>query len=260
MSRRLLTGKGFKHGGTIPFPLTLSNLIGWYKADVGITGTSSITAIADQSGNGNNLSVHNINSGVIALNSTGYTGSLGSKPAIMFDNSGSGSSTNAAFASGTSTGTITLPATNVWTAWAIGQDTTLSATFGALLSFGVGAGSDGTSTSLPRFIGNDSTTSILSGIGNVFAIGTVSKGVNHTFISTNDGTTVTFYVDGTSIATGTVTPAMATPTNLILGSDWNGALGFNCWDGAICEVGVAVSYSASNVSNLHSYLVGKWGL
>ena len=39
-----------------PFsPTDLSNLWAWYKADAGVTGTTTVTAWADQSGNGRNL-------------------------------------------------------------------------------------------------------------------------------------------------------------------------------------------------------------
>ena len=40
-----------------PFaPDDIMDLWGWYDANVGVTGGTSVTAWADQSGNGNNLS------------------------------------------------------------------------------------------------------------------------------------------------------------------------------------------------------------
>lgn len=247
-------------------PSSLPNLVGWYKADIGVTGTTSITAIADNSGHGNNLAVHNAAGGIIALNNAGYTGNKGSKPAFMFDNSQTGSGIVAAFATGVSVaGSVTLPATGVWTAWAIGQGTTLTAGFGSLLATGQGAtGSSGTATDMADFISNDGASQMDCGIGNYFAFGTVSKATNHTFITTYDGTTITFYLDGAALPNTGAPPTahnQASPTNIILGCGWgSGALDFNCWDGAICEAGVAMSYAATNVGNLHGYLIGKWGL
>jgi hypothetical protein len=59
-------------------PATPSGLVGWYKADVGTTGTAPVTAWADQSGNGYTMNPN----GFVGptLNATG----LGGKPSLDF--------------------------------------------------------------------------------------------------------------------------------------------------------------------------------
>ena len=52
-------------------PSTLTGLVAWYKADTGVTTSSgNVTAVADQSGHGYNLT----NTGTVALNATGFNG------------------------------------------------------------------------------------------------------------------------------------------------------------------------------------------
>ena len=72
-----------KVGGGAEFsPASLSGLSLWLKADAGVTASgSSVTAWADQSGNGNNVTAYN--------NPQLVTNALNSKPVISFDGSGS---------------------------------------------------------------------------------------------------------------------------------------------------------------------------
>jgi hypothetical protein len=66
----------------MPFaPTDLANLWGWYKADAGVTGTTSVTAWDDQSGNGNNLAATTGQEPVLV------TSGLNSKPTIKQNSS-----------------------------------------------------------------------------------------------------------------------------------------------------------------------------
>lgn len=62
----------------VPLPSTVSGLVLWLEADVGVTGTSPVTAWADQSGTGNNVAPFNTGP---TLSSSGPNG----HKAISFD-------------------------------------------------------------------------------------------------------------------------------------------------------------------------------
>jgi hypothetical protein len=71
--------RSFASGGAWTPASLGANLIAWYKADTGVTGTATVTAWADQSGNGNNVTQPS----ATPAPSWSATG-LNSKPAIIW--------------------------------------------------------------------------------------------------------------------------------------------------------------------------------
>lgn len=258
MAQVPLTGAGRGAPGAAPVtPLTiLTNVIGWYKTDIGVTTSlGNVTSVTDQSGAGNNLTP---TGGNVPFSATGYTGSLGSKSAFSFVGAN-----GAGLVTGTSpTGTVILPATNAFTFWGIGQCTSAAAGFARAAVLGQGSGNDSTSSQNTEFFGNFGAGSVLSAYNNFLASGTMTKDANHRWIVTCDGSTLTAYVDNSALAnTASVTFNLTSPQNIIIGTGWTGgAVDAQAWDGVMCETGIAMSFANSTkVGQLDAYLVGKWG-
>lgn len=245
-------------------PASLTNLIGWYKADVGITSCAAgiVSAVADQSTRGNNLttvvsvSTHDF----VGISSVGYTGSLGNKFAFLFDNTGANNS-GAMVTGQSTTGNITLPLSSVFTFWTIGQISSSSPGFGRVAIFGGSTGTDSVSAGLPAFLINNASSTVIAGYQNLFAFSSLAHGTNHRIIATCDGSSIYMYIDNTFLASQQAPLNCSFPVNLIFASGWTaGALDFNGISGNFCELGVAISFSGSaTVAQLDSYLVGKWG-
>lgn len=69
---------GGSGGGGCGSPV-MTGLVGWYKADVGVTGSSPVTAVADNSGGGHTITGH----GTLTL----QTNQINGLPAILHDGS-----------------------------------------------------------------------------------------------------------------------------------------------------------------------------
>jgi Concanavalin A-like lectin/glucanases superfamily len=87
--------------------------------------------------------------------------------------------------------------------------------------------------------------------------------VLHRFIATVNSTTVTLYVDGVVVGTGTLSGgaigSWATAGRLAIGLDTGDGSG--TLNTSMGECGVATGYSdATAVAALDSYLAAKWGL
>lgn len=258
------TGAGLG-AATAPFtPASMTNLIGWYKADIGITSCAAgiVTAVADQSTRAHNLTtVVSVSShDFVGISSVGYTGSLGSKYAFQFSNSGANNS-GAMVTANSTTGNVVLPLSSVMTFWFIGQILNTAPAFGRIGVFGGSTGSDATSSNLFSCAGNDGSSTVISGMQNLFAFSSFSHNVNHRYIITCDGSSVYAYIDNSSVGTQAAPLALSSPTNLVIDSGWtSGALDFNGIDANICEIGYATTFlSSTQVTQLDTYLVGKWG-
>lgn len=237
-------------------PTSLTNLIGWYKADAGVTTSGgNVTAVVDQSGATNNL----INFGTVPFSATS---AYNSQPAFNFT-----VANNAALVTGTgTTGTVVLPAA-AFTVWGIGRMNTATDSNGGCVVLAQGAG--GNDFNDPHNIVLLSRTGATSFIETYYNSASpqvdtaMSTGTNHRWVVTCDGTNFQQYVDGVagSSGTGTYTVNLGFPPNIIIGNRWLiGVIGGGAWDGPICEAGIAMSFSSSTtVGLLDAYLVGKWG-
>jgi len=241
-------------------PLTISNMLAWWKADVGITkdGSNKVTAWADQSGNGNTLEQQAATAPtwtaatlnglpVLAFNAAtptrlrkfapgiGLTGNPNIYVFLVAFSSGSGSTTGRTFWVGDSSGSA---------------GTVAGASF-----------EDESGTAHPSFRWNNGNERF----GNVVVTSFKAYCFNFT---TNYGSSV-LYVNG-SVETET---SQGNPTNtvtltdeeVIVGQGRNTSSTFTAGlTGQVAEIivygGAAVTLTADDIANVFSYLNDKYAL
>ncbi|MGX1323732.1 hypothetical protein AB7M17_007185 [Bradyrhizobium sp. USDA 377] len=232
-------------GGVTPPPV--SGLIGWWDASQTSTLTlsgSTITNVADASGNGNHLG-DGSTSTKPSYNATGFN----SRPAIVVSSGHALASTNP-FPLGTG---------NTLTFFFVGTLTTSAASNARAMSYFDHVASDYSSAGGWIFFRNG--TGAAAGImrNTVSTVQSISYSTPYRWIGTVDSSGVMkIYVNGTS--TGSATQS----------GNWitNGALGIGVsisdgsyWDGAIAECGIATAFTNStDVATLDAFLQAKWGL
>jgi hypothetical protein len=234
-------------------PATLTGLIGWWDISVfsSLSITSGgITAIADQSGGGNNLSAAGF--GNSTYNATGFNG----KPAVIFDVAVIGGCyQKTSFPMGTG---------NTLTAWFVGNFTATGSAFvgdARLLSYAKPGGNDFdnvNSWELQRWrLQNDLVVLGRNSLASN-ANATITS-PNRVIITINSSGTITSYVNGVATAGLTVAGNWLSAGTFTLGSLPTHNNDF--WNGPIAEAGVATGWhDATTAAALDNYLKTKWGL
>ena len=176
-------------------PTDLSNLWAWYKGDAGVTGTSSVTAWADQSGNSRTLTIPGI-LGSPSLDATAING----LPAIvtLLGTQGLGTSVN-------------LPVISEATVYIVGKQLDSESSLGAFIGSGGGNLDILRRTTSDVIAGDAGTGSIMLG-PNIAATDdtwyTIRMRVTATdvYLSLNHGTEQTAARDSATIAAFTASP------------------------------------------------------
>jgi hypothetical protein len=243
-------------GGSAPWtPLSLPSLLFWYKGDVGVTGTTSVTAWADQSGSGSkNLS--SVGSGGDPSTTTVH-----GLQAVLFND-------QTAMQSGTSAVSLGGSVCSVFGVLEMVSGTTGNPTPWIYLPTGATSSVyDGTfflESNGSLFIGfhyNPTSTVASETIGSM-SYGTFYQ-AGHTF----DGTNQNLFVGDSAL--GSNTPTYTTgdgtsfaSTGLIgLGGFKLGGVGEIGLKGTICEVvGTSNVISGTNLALLSTYFTTRWGV
>ncbi len=241
-------------GGSGYSPLTaLTGVIGWWDTSVTASITlsgSNVTALADQSGVGNNLG----NGGLGRTLPYSATGFNTSYPGIVATGGNGFLETPGAFAMGTG---------NTLTCWYVGTTLTgSSSTRGRILSYTHGGNLDWDAATRWCVTHNGTTTGVFftrNGASST-TVTTTASPAGHRFIFTvNSSGVITSYCDGTPVATTTS------------GGNWASTGTFDLFRMAshdqdfsymtIAEAGVATGFTNStDVGLLDTYLKNKWGL
>lgn len=247
-------------GGAAWTPATEgANLLAWWKSTAGVTGTSPITAWADQSGNGYTLSPE-----VSNCTGTGTNVILG---ATSFNTSHPGLTVDASIAGQclAPAGAITVNSTNFSVFMSVAPWTTTHGTIngGRLLSVcGTGQANDYDNTS--SFVVQINTSGSIQSFGNSGALSetaSIADGSAHTFGLVFNGTNVSTYLDGTIVGsaqawTGAIGGASGATIGFLNGG-CSGVIGF--YVGAVVAE-LTLYKSVVSVSNYASYATTTWGL
>lgn len=243
MGRRLLLGAGRGTRSAAAWaPTDLgANLVAWYKADTGVTGTSPVTAWADQSGNGNNLAVE-----------SGYTGptysatGLNSKPAITFaiaSNHGMNTSGTVAFGAGGAQavfGILSFSASSTSNSGAFNRGISMfSSGFVDLALAATG--------SVPQ----------LEAVNNLNVRSTKAASINTSIRAgiNADGSTIKTYVDGNAGSSFSGAVTLSNSGFIYITADSASGFGF---DGKISElIFVNRALTAGELTNMDTYLTSR---
>jgi len=238
-----------------PSALFGSNLLAWYDAHTGVTGTSPVTAWADQSGNSANLS----GSVGPTYNATGFNG----RPTLTFSAPG-------LTRLDTAQGAVNWPvAVAVGSFFFVGQMTASTSSFGRAMAFcGSATSTDFSSGGSSAVFTRDSTNNNIEGFTGSAAVGqtAISASTNLRFGIVYDGVNGTTYINNVlGAATGSAAN-WGTSGTLRIGGDLavtSGTLSTpsNMWDGPISEVVVLKqTMSSTDRSNLDAWFKFNWGL
>jgi hypothetical protein len=254
-----LSGKGAAAaGGGGSSPPGVTGLIGWWDASaassLSLSG-SNVNSIADQSGQGNNLSA----ASPPIYSATGLNG----RPSMNFSSStGAGLALNSfAFGSG-----------NTLTVFFVGQFTKLFSTaYGRAVSLSAGPGYTGITGTTTDQDNNYSFSLGQEGTGDnvvLYRNGSIADrsfpgdGTPHRCIATVDSSGVmTIYVDGVATTGNTLNAAFAGAPNQLQIGNVSTTPGNAHWHGELSEIGISPNFTNStNVAALDTFLKTKWGL
>jgi len=231
-------------GGAAWTPASLgANLIGWYKADTGITifSTSSVLAWADQSGNGYNL----VQAGG-ALPDFNATG-LGGKPAVVWTRASSQQLATGALTSAT-------------VVWGTGSSYAIFGIASTTVNSVTGGYSDGWSAMSGDFnartLSAGGSTPALVADYNAVSQSSKAMTINtsHRIGVNDDGTTATAYVDGSAGTGGTSLSGAFSTGYIVLG----GANPTTGWDGPLSElIFVNRNLTPTELTQMDAYLASR---
>lgn len=246
-----LLGAGGPGAAGCTFP-TISGLIGRWRADVGVTTSGgNVTAVADQSGNGNNL----VNTGTVPLNATG---SAHGQPAFGF---------TAANAGALNTSGFTIPmgsASSTASVFVVGQMLTNTAAFGGLVGMlGTAGQNDQASASGFSYARANTANAVNMTQSSVSSANQVTTlGTQFRFGAVFSGTSLQVFLN--NVSGGTTTSGLVTTntTQFVIGERIQaGAItSANPWEGPISEVVLFTSaLSSTDRNNLDTYFTCQWG-
>lgn len=241
-------------------PNPVTNIVGMWDASIFSSLTLSgsdqvITHVVDQSGNGNDLS-QEIGGDVPTYSASGING----RPAMMFSGLVGFHQqrlVNTSFPLGTGS-TLT-----VWAVAAIGNSALT--TNARLISYTAPAAAHDFNNAGSFAVTRNSTNASMIIQRNSVSTSPASVSYNtpRTVIATvkSDGT-MTVYVDGTAVGTGTSAGSWVSNGFLSVGgSKFDSGVFGGYFDGAIGEIGLTSNYSDdATVALLHASLKDKWGL
>jgi hypothetical protein len=235
MTPALASGAGGAGGWT---PATLgAALVGWYKADAGVTGTSPVTVWADQSGNGQNMFPLSGWNGY-TYNATGLNG----KPSL---DSAAGS-TNM----GTVADTVAVGTGSGFAIFALAKFTVSSTSNGpSLYGNGNTSPSNNANSAVLEFYGPSAQIDLLEASNN-WAYTTASINTVHRLgFNVDASSNVTMYVDGTGGTPAAITAFTRTTPSKVAG----GGI-----DGSMRElIFVNRTLTSGELTSLDTYLVGR---
>lgn len=241
---------------TQPIVLPVTNTILWWDVSVLSSMTFAaltVTAIADQSGHGNNGTSTNTSfPNPPDYNATG----LNSRPTLEFP-SNSQSLVNSPFAFGTG---------STLTCWVVGQFPVTAHAYGRFISYAA-AGQALDFDNIPSFFlgRNNATDGVVIGRNNSFTASSISVGYDtpKVIIATiTAGGVQTIYVNGTA-GTATVTGGAFGTNGIfsIANTGYGGGSGQGDLRGKISELGCATdAINSTQVGVLNTNLRAKWGL
>jgi hypothetical protein len=232
-------------GGDTPATL-LTGLIGWWDASVFASMTigtgSAITAIADQSGAGNNL-VQGPFGGPV-YNATGFN----SKPSLTYSDHVQMKKASFAFGTG-----------NTLTVFFVGQMNSITGAYGRGISYHAGTSNDADNNASFHLSRDNTNAGVTLYRNGSTAARAMTTGFPHRVIATVDSSGVmTIYVDGAATTGSTLNAAFGASGTLAIGMLADDLT--NWWEGIIPEAGIATGFTNPSVAaSLDSYLQTKWG-
>lgn len=228
-------------------PAELTGLAAWYKADGGVTTSGgNVTAVADQSGNGHNLTP----TGTVALASNAING----HPA--FDFNGSSALSTAMDLTGTGQSASVFILATLRGAAASWVELSAYAAFGDAWQ------NLGNALFFQRFFGNQEITSVTGGTNTAGNAITYDAPTNFGVIVNGPATVFQTFID--NVAGGTQympTYRWNTPGTYILGGGYNGGAISPTWNGYIAEA-IIINGVVSDADRaaIADYFKTKYGL
>lgn len=235
-----------------PFtPASLTGLVGWYKADTGVTvnGSNEVTAVANQATAG--LSNNLVNNGIVPYNATG----LNSLPAFDFLAANTSALSTSSFPMGTGT---------MGSVFIVGQMKSSTASFGGAVVYGAntGTGNDYNEPGSAAWLTRDATDNTVETFASSSVLSTqaISLATTYRIGSIFDGANVKIYLN--NVVSG-VTNAYSTAWNnngtLVIGNRFiSGSVGGGAWDGPIAEIIITTSaLTLTEQNNLDAYFTGR---
>lgn len=225
-------------------PKSIANLAAWYRADLGITlNGSTVSAWADQSGNGNNVTQGTANKQPLFVASDS---NVNNKPVLDFDGSNDQMQGNFAAA---------LTGEKNWTLITVGQWDTLT---GTRCIASVGAGGNGYDL-IVNFSGTGKREVVHKGVA---AMPDDNATTNYEIWSAtrdNSGSpNVILKVNGVTQSISTPNTVMLTPgVSISIGANFT----VSFMDGKVAEVIVYNNkISDADLAKLHTYLGSRYGI
>ncbi len=250
-TQQLILPEGMPYPASSIAPTSLTNLIGWYDANVFASLTlsgSNCTAIADQSGFGSGVALGSFG-GTVTYSATSFNG----KPGLTFSSGNSAVLEGHPFPMGTG---------STMTAWAVCKMTGASTSSGRILSYAKTISSEDFDNIGSFAVGSGSTPNNVDfNRNNVHSTnGTLAASTNYRFIFTVDSSgNMTTFVNGVPATSGVSNGAWGDGGYFDLGRQ--AARADNFWFGTLAEAGVARGFSDyATVLGLDLYLKNKWGL
>lgn len=237
-------------------PAYMTGLIGWWKADTGVTTSSgNVTGVADQSGLGNDL-VNNeifVPGSHVPLNATGFNG----HPAFDFLAANNGALKVDSFAIGSG---------NKGSVFVIGQMKTASVSAARAISYAQDAGNadfsaNGSAAWLNRNLtGGNGINTYRNGLDNIDTA--ISLNTNYLLGCIYDGTNVTHYVNATAGSTAAINQNWVSGGTFAIGNAIVPPFNPNAaaWEGPIAEVIVTNADNTADVANIYAYAQAKYGI
>lgn len=218
-------------------PLSITNLVAWYKADAGVTGDSEVTQWADQSGNGHHLALNSAQNGP-DVDSTTQNG----LPVLNF------TSSNTEWMNNTSLGAS-------YTDWSFVGVVNPDSDTGIIVGSDVAASDKRWDW---RLSGNNRRLKVLANSSQFIQGATAFSSGWYDVAVTLDGTNSegNSWLEG--VSEGTLSGTMNPLEHIRVGEFWSPPIPY---DGKIAElIFYGKVLSATERGKLRTYLVDKWGL
>ncbi len=218
----------------------------WVKLTDGVTG-DPISALADQSGNGINLSQAS------GPNQPDYqaTGFNSSYPTAVYTASQQHALDSASNALAFGVATMSV--------FVVGTMTTSTQAYGRIVSFNTGSGDNGATSAFCITRNNVADELLFFSNGSIKFTLPITAAANSRFGWVCSGSAVAGYLNGS--ASGTAGAAMSNTLGtgaLTIGNENGGPTG---WDGKVCEVLITnTAVDATTITNMDNYFKSKWGL
>lgn len=231
-------------------PASMTGLIGWWKADTGVTG-NPVTAVVNQASPG---TYDLVNSGTVPYNATGFQG----LPAFDFVNINHAALVASPFAMGTGT---------TGSAFVIGKMKTDTPNFGGAVCYAGNASEDFNSSGSSGWITRQGTSNGIETFRNFTSVIDTAISLDTAYVlgSIYDGTSVTHWINATIGSTSSAGLPMnwiSSSGTLVIGSrvgTSGGVATTGNWDGPIAEIIVTTADNTADVAHIYAYAQAKYG-